>query len=103
MTDDPSKIAPKSEGKRPDGKFHDLSALADGLPEFCGAIKREDSSRRQRIAELQRERRKRFRRVDFYPDAETVEIINSLRTPRVDAAEDAPPPRARARGMGFAP
>jgi len=62
------------------------------LPEFCHALKGggdEPASRRQRIAELQRQRRKRFKRVDFYADPETIAIIEALRTPRVDGAASA--------------
>lgn len=61
------------------------------LPEFSPSIKGAAGPvpRRQRVAELQRERRKRLRRIDFYADAETVAVIDGLRTPRVDGTASA--------------
>ena len=60
------------------------------LPEFCDTVNaREPVSRRERKAFLQRERRKRLKRVDFYADPETVAIIDSLRMPRVDGTASA--------------
>ena len=47
------------------------------------------TERHQRIAELQRERRKRLRRVDFYASPETIAVIDQLRTPRVDGTASA--------------
>ena len=58
-------------------------------PEICHAEKGSGSSRRARTNELQRERRKRLKRVDFYADPETVAIIDSLRVPRVDGTASA--------------
>ena len=59
------------------------------LPEFCHPLKGGNSNRRARANETQRERRKRLKRVDFYADPETVEIIDSLRSPRVDGTASA--------------
>ena len=59
------------------------------LPEFCHPLKGGNSNRRARANELQRERRKRFKRLDFYASTETVAIIDSLRKPRVDGTASA--------------
>jgi hypothetical protein len=61
----------------------------DGIPEFLTPIKKGLPAKKQRVAELQRERRKRFRRVDFYAAPETVAVIEQLRTPRVDGTASA--------------
>lgn len=37
--------------------------------------------RRARALELQRERRKRLRRIDYYPSPEAATVIDALRTP----------------------
>ena len=58
-------------------------------PEICRTEKGSGPNRRARANELQRERRKRFKRLDFYASAETVEIIDSLRKPRVDGTASA--------------
>ncbi len=59
-------------------------------PEFSDAVKAAGPvSRRERKAFLQRERRKRHRRMDFYPDPETIAIIEALRTHRVDGTASA--------------
>jgi hypothetical protein len=77
--------APRPDRVQPTAKTQGASGMPDARQPGAPVITAQDRSerqawRRERISNLQRERRHRLRRIDYYPSEDAAAIIDKLRT-----------------------